>query len=408
VAIIILASAVGVGLTMKDSQSETYSNVSSIKLQIFGNANEDDVIDQRDIDYVNGVIDGSMNETDFCDANNDGAIDSDDIDIIKKIINDEAVTLYYVNCDSNIASVNMPVKTIVVAYSNNAEVVRLLNASDMVIGVDDNILKYPKYFPEFQNRTSVGSRFSFDIEEILSLNPDIVFTGTSNWYTAGLEDKLAANGTDISVVRLPTWEYNLVSSTILTMGYILDQEETAYEYITWEANILSEITTAVENMTSDEKVNVFVDRPGSTTVGTGSGYAEILEMAGGINLAKGLTGTYPIVDVEWVLEQEPEYIIGISFSGSYESNNMSLLTTRYDAIVSNYGLTTAVIDDNIHVLHYDIMLGPSYVVGVSYIAKWLYPTLFSDIDPESIHQEFIDRFCGGLDFDVSEEGVFVL
>ena len=40
------------------------------------------------------------------------------------------------------------------------------------------------------------------------------------------------------------------------------------------------------------------------------------------------------------------------------------------------------------------------------MAKWFYPELFEDLNPEEIHQEYIDDFCG-IDYDVSEHGVFV-
>jgi iron complex transport system substrate-binding protein len=409
VAVLIIASIVGVAFLNGKTQAKAFTNVSSIRLQVYGNANEDDTIDERDRDYIEGVIKGTNNETEFSDANYDGIVDSSDIDAVKRIINDEDTTIFYVNCDSNVASVHVPIETIVVAYSNNAEAIRVLKASDLVVGVDDNIIKYPVYFPEFQNRTNVGSRFSFDVEKILALDPDIVFTGTSAYYTPDLETKLAANGTEIDVVRLPTWEYNLIGASILTLGYILDREDLAYDYVKWHDGIVSNITTVVSGISANDKKNVFVDRPGSTTVAAGSGYAEVLEMGGGINIGKDLSGGfYPKVDTEWVIEQDPEYIVGISWSGSYESNNQSLLSSHYDEIVNNYRVTTAVTKGNVHIMHYDIMLGPSYVVGVSYIAKWLYPDLFVDLDPESIHQEYIDKFCGGLEYDVSEQGAFVL
>jgi len=39
-------------------------------------------------------------------------------------------------------------------------------------------------------------------------------------------------------------------------------------------------------------------------------------------------------------------------------------------------------------------------------AKWLYPDLFGDLDPEQVHQEYIDRFQN-VDYDLKEHGAFV-
>jgi iron complex transport system substrate-binding protein len=40
------------------------------------------------------------------------------------------------------------------------------------------------------------------------------------------------------------------------------------------------------------------------------------------------------------------------------------------------------------------------------MAKWFHPDLFKDLDPQSIHQEYLTRFQG-LDYDLSKQGVFV-
>lgn len=48
-----------------------------------------------------------------------------------------------------------------------------------------------------------------------------------------------------------------------------------------------------------------------------------------------------------------------------------------------------------------------YVIpaALATMAKWLYPETFAYLNPEEIHQEYIDTFFG-IDFDVSEQGVF--
>ncbi len=40
------------------------------------------------------------------------------------------------------------------------------------------------------------------------------------------------------------------------------------------------------------------------------------------------------------------------------------------------------------------------------MAKWLYPDLFEDLDPEAFHQEYLTEYQR-LDYDLSEHGVFV-
>jgi len=58
-------------------------------LGVFGNANMDETIDEDDIAYVEGVIKGTNETTEFSDANYDGEVTEKDITQIEQIINGE-------------------------------------------------------------------------------------------------------------------------------------------------------------------------------------------------------------------------------------------------------------------------------------------------------------------------------
>ena len=50
-------------------------------------------------------------------------------------------------------------------------------------------------------------------------------------------------------------------------------------------------------------------------------------------------------------------------------------------------------------------LTPRFVVFIAYMAKWLHPELFEDLDPQAIHQQYLTDFMR-IDYDLSEHGVF--
>ena len=56
-------------------------------LQIFGNANLDENIDDQDLAYLQGTIDGKEKATKLSDADNNGRIDESDIAQAERIIN---------------------------------------------------------------------------------------------------------------------------------------------------------------------------------------------------------------------------------------------------------------------------------------------------------------------------------
>ena len=70
-------------------------------LDIFGNANGDDLIDEEDISYLQGILDGENEKTDLSDANNDGKVDENDIDQIEQIIQGTESEIYYIDAFGN-------------------------------------------------------------------------------------------------------------------------------------------------------------------------------------------------------------------------------------------------------------------------------------------------------------------
>ncbi|HIH78133.1 MAG TPA: ABC transporter substrate-binding protein [Halobacteria archaeon] len=161
-----------------------------------------------------------------------------------------------------------------------------------------------------------------------------------------------------------------------------------------------------------------------------------------IEIMKG----YSTVDPEWIVKKDPEMIIGgaLGFNmrvGGYETDNPAerdvklfymdkylgdvppamialgnfmlspdgiSINSYYDEIINLKGLkyTTAFKNGQIHVIHHTIACGPASPVAMAYYAKWAHPDEMKDIDPEVIHQEYIDKFMQ-IDFDVKNHGAFV-
>lgn len=400
--------------------SITSASAQDFTLNIFGNANMDELIDDQDISYVEGILNNAKEKTNLSDANQDGKIDEGDIDRIRQIIDGTESELYYINCFGNTSKVKHPLNRIILVYDNTAEIIRILGAEDRVVGVDSEgssgaIGKYPTYFPEFVKTASIGNRNDCDVEKILELKPDAIIIGTKSGCPY-IEQKL--KGSNIDVVYLETWSKG--TQSLETLGYMLDEVDNAENYRKWKNGYLDMIHKRVASIPADQRMRVFVDRPGNTTVARGSGYSEAIESAGRINIAADLANslrldagissknTLPPVDTEWVLEQNPDCIIGLSFYGGYEVDNESILKERYDAILGTPGFsdTNAGKNNKVYVTYFINTLGPGDHIGVCYFAKWLYPDLFKDLDPQKVHQEYIDKFQH-VDYDLNEHGSFV-
>lgn len=382
------------------------SGASDFTLEIFGNANMDDTIDEQDIEYVQGILDGTNDETELADANHDGKIDEKDIDQIELIIRGEERELTIVDCDGEISTVNKPINKVVAIVDSTVEALRILNAKDKIVGIDEMTKRdVPSFLAELIELPSVGERPEPDVETILELEPDLVILGPRQWHGKDLESKL--EGTDIDVARLWLANSDVVLSEIVILGYLLGEVDRAEEYREWHDKTIGEIEEKISTIPEDELPKVFWDRPGKTTCGGESSYQRTLGVAGGKNIAFDL-GKYPEVDPEWVLQENPDVVLGLSFMGGYETDNLTSLSTRYDEIIGTPGFDNlkAVKDGKVFITHYIVHVNPGYPVGAAYLAKWLHPELFPELDPQAIHQEYLNEFQG-IDFDVKEQGAFV-
>ena len=144
-------------------------------------------------------------------------------------------------------------------------------------------------------------------------------------------------------------------------------------------------------------------------------------MCSGINIAHDIVGSgkwaYPVVDPEWVLEQNPDFIVRPTFGGDWgyaideiqkQKWEMEMEAVREETMNRpGWEKIKAVKNGDVYIVSGDIASsGLTGFVWAAYMAKWFNPDLFEDLDPEAIHQEYIDRFLR-IDYDLDEHGVFV-
>ncbi len=122
-------------------------------------------------------------------------------------------------------------------------------------------------------------------------------------------------------------------------------------------------------------------------------------MAGGINIARGLTTTYPDVDPEWIVTENPDAIIvgatgcKSSITGYFVDNSNEAETLiETTLMVAGLNSTDAVKNGNIFVIDGRCVEAVRGFVGAYYLAKWLYPEQFKDLDPEAIHKEYFEMW----------------
>ena len=384
-------------------------------LGVYGNANEDDTIDMRDLTYVKLIFFGKKPETELADAKYDGKINPLDFIQIKLIIVGKEKELTIVDSADRIVTVKKPVERIVSINSNVLETMRSLKlGKDKIVGVSTSVKKDNIFFPEFSEYPTVGTITSPDIEKMLELRPNAVFLYASIWHSQidEIQNKLEAADPSIAVIDLNCYRPgDIYVEEVKKLGYILGKRKEANEFVDFYDGVMSTIKEKVEVMPKEEKPRVYFEssKPYSTA-GKGAGYHQKLVMAGGNNIFSDLSG-YKTVDPEEVIKRDPEIIVRNEWptsAGGYGTDDITKMRIVRGDIMDRPELTdvTAVKEESVYIVSNDIYGGSRHFIGITYMAKWFHPDLFEDLDPKAIHQEFLTRFQG-LDYDLDKHGVFV-
>jgi iron complex transport system substrate-binding protein len=140
-----------------------------------------------------------------------------------------------------------------------------------------------------------------------------------------------------------------------------------------------------------------------------------MEIVGGINLAADLPGTGFVMelDPEWLTERNPEIVTAQIWDGyypgvvGYEIDDDSVAEATREEIMAMdvFAGGKAVETGKVYLYEVELFATLRFVVGIAYMAKWFHPELFSELDPQAIHQQYLTDFIC-IDYDLSEHGVF--
>jgi iron complex transport system substrate-binding protein len=411
--------------TQKVSASEvTTASEDDYVLGVYGNANEDDTIDMRDLTYVKLIFFGKKSETELADAKYDGKINPLDFIKIKLIIVGKERELTIVDSADRIVTVKKPVERIVVTHRHSLETLRTLKVpKDIIAGVTSYAIgdAMPIYFAEYKDIPGVGSLYNFDIEAILDLKPDVVILcGPCSWLNAKIEPaQKVFEAAEITVLRFYSTGGCIEADSypypeeVKKLGYIFDKKKEAEEFIEFYIKYMNSIKVKVEKIPEEDKPSVYYEGHAPYYL-YGERWARC-EFAGGKNI---LDTEYGNVDPEAVVERNPDIIIKVApgwpVTGYHlDPDDTTEIEKVKEEIMNRLELQNvkAVKDGRVYVMSAYFLSGMGYsgvrgFLQIAYNAKWFHPEIFKDMNPQAIHQEYLTRFQG-LDIDLDEKGVFV-
>jgi len=254
---------------------------------------------------------------------------------------------------SRFTAISAP-RRIISTMPSNTEILFDLGLGDRIVGVTSRC-----DFPKAATKKRKIGDINLDLEEIISLNPDlVVMLGSAQKYQI---EKMRSHSLPVFVIDPRNMDQLLGSIDLL--GKITGTSKKAEATIT-DMKKRIKAATVTRNAASLPKVLVVLWANPLTTAGKGTFIDDIVSRSGAVNIGAGAGGQYPTISFETVLAQDPDFII---VAGKSYGDIRSITDDRkWDAV-------KAVKDKKILLIDSDIITRPSprIVKAMELISKFI-------------------------------------
>jgi iron complex transport system substrate-binding protein len=263
----------------------------------------------------------------------------------------------------NVTILEKPARVISL-YPSFTETLFAIGAGEKVAGVT----QYCDYPPEASQKEKVGGVTTPDIEKIVTLNPDIVLVD------ARLQEELVyrLESYDLTVVALYPKNFEEIIENIRTIGEITGNEQEALSLTADIDNRVKFITDKTQALADSERPGVFylVWYDPLMTMGSGSLVNELIQLAGGRNIAADVKEEAPAYSFEMVLQHNPQVII-------LAGGSMTSITVDELKALEQWQVIDAVKQDRVYMIDAALIAGarPRIVDGLEEMTECLHPEL---------------------------------
>lgn len=259
-------------------------------------------------------------------------------------------------------------KAIVSMIPSNTEILFGLDLGEKVVAVSD----YDNYPAETESIEKIGGQ-EFNVEKIISLNPDLVLAHESGlgMGEAGLQ-QLRDAGLNVFVVKTAA-NFDEVYETMTTIGQLTGATAEAEEMVQTMKDDVAEIQEKAASI--ETKKSVFIEvspAPEIYTTGANTFMNEMINLINAENVAGDQEGWIKM-DPEEIVQRNPDVIL--TTYSSYMPDAVDQVLAR-----EGFGEVTAVKNNAVFNVNEDTTSrsGPRLTEGLLEMAKAVYPEVFSE------------------------------
>lgn len=251
----------------------------------------------------------------------------------------------------------------------------------------------PRVFPDVVNvDTSFVQDNKVNVEQLLSLKPDVVFYSAANKEEKELYENAGIKAVAFSPSLANFNTIETYSKWIELLEQIFGEQSKAGELVAYGKDVENRIIEEVAEVKDKPKVMVLFNYGDGKMMTSGSKFfgQYLIETAGGINVASDLEGMAPI-NMEQVYEWNPDIILITNFTTVMPSD---LIDNKIDG--DDWSKVAAVKNKKV----YKFPLGmyrwfpasSDAPLALMWVAKNVQPELFKDIDLDKEIKSYYEKY----------------
>jgi iron complex transport system substrate-binding protein len=246
------------------------------------------------------------------------------------------------------------------------EILYFLEQGDKVVGVT----AYCNYPPEVESKPRIGTYWDFNLEAILALKPDLALGMAHQGEGQGAYEILKEWGMPVYLAQADTLPE--LFHQVRQIARLTGAEDAARRKLPRLEERVRRIENAVQGLRKP-KVFLQIDQEPLITVGRLSIHNDLIERAGGENIAGHIDQRYPVYSLEEVLRARPEIIL---FTGMVGEKVLPLRLRFWRP----WTMLPAVANQRLTWVNPDLIdrPGPRLVDGLEYLARSFHPALLQN------------------------------
>lgn len=273
---------------------------------------------------------------------------------------------------------------------------------------------FRKKFPALDAVPVVGDGIpeNFSIERALALHPDVAIL---SWYVAGMHHgqsepsaivkRFEDAGIPVVIVDFFANPLRDTAPSIGILGKVVGREREAAAFLKFYDEHLARLKTTIAAHPSDRPTVFMHAHAGANECCYSSGkgtFDDFITLAGGKNIVGDvIPGSTGQISLEYLIAKNPDIYVATGGAHLAASGGLVLGTgvdaeaarQRFATLLARPGLSglSAVTSGRAHALWHMFNDSPSHIVALEWLAKWIHPDLFQDLDPEDTMRQ-LNRF----------------